>query len=764
VTSAANEQELKIVGTRPIRPDGVEKVTGRANFGADRTVPGMLYGKIKRSPHAHARILVINTDKALALAGVKEVVTAADFPEITSQEAFVGEGPMNFRDLSRNIMARDKALYEGHAVAAVAALSPAIAAEAIELIEVEYEVLPHVIDVEAAMAADAPLLHDDLLTQGVEPKPEKPSNIAKRVAFSKGDAEAGFRTAEIIVERRYTTKPVHQAYIEPHACVVSAASDGQVQIWASSQGQFMIRAYCAKLLGIDIANIRVTPAEIGGGFGGKTLIYLEPVALALSRKTGRAVKMVMTREEVFRATGPTSGGVIEVKLGAKRDGTIVAAEMVLKYQAGAFPGSPVQPGCMCGFAMYDLPNVQITGYDVVSNRPKVAAYRAPGAPISSFGVESCMDELARELRMDPLVLREKNAAKEGTKAVHGPTWTNIGYLDTLTAVRKHPNYQIPLGPNQGRGIACGFWFNVGGESSAAVHVNEDGSVSVATGSPDIGGSRASMAMMAAETLGIPLERVKPIVADTASIGFTHVTGGSRVTFATGMATVQAAEKVIDQLKRRAAMIWDISPEAVDWRDGCAVPAGANAGSFDPLPLADIAIKAARTGGPIGAEVSVNAQGAGPAFATHVCDVEVDPETGHVTVLRYTAAQDVGRAIHPAYVEGQIQGGVAQGVGWALNEEYIYDKLGRLENPGFLDYRCPVASDMPMIDPILVEVPNPRHPFGVRGVGEVPIVPPMAAVANAIHAATGARLRDLPMSPPKILAELDAEELQRLAAE
>ncbi len=759
-----SETTLKVVGTRPIRPDGVEKVTGRANFGADRVVPGMLYGKIKRSAHAHARILRINADKALALAGVKAVVTASDFPEIRSEEAFVGEGPMNFRDLSRNVMARDKALYEGHAVAAVAALSPAITAEAVELIEVEYEELPHVIDVEAAMAEHAPLLHDDLFTQGVEPKPEKPSNIAKRVTFSKGDVDAGFRQADIIVERRYTTKPVHQGYIEPHACVVSAASDGQAQIWASSQGQFMIRAYCAKLLGIDIANIRVTPAEIGGGFGGKTLVYIEPVALALSRKTGRPVKIVMTREEVFRGTGPTSGGVIEVKLGAKRDGAIVAAELVLKYQAGAFPGSPVQPGCMCAFAMYDLPNVHITGYDVVSNRPKVAAYRAPGAPISSFGVESCLDELARELRIDPLLLREKNAAKEGTKAVHGPTWTNIGYLDTLAAVKNHPNYQIPLGPNQGRGIACGFWFNVGGESSAQVHVNEDGSISVASGSPDIGGSRASMAMMAAETLGIAIERVKPIVADTASIGFTHVTGGSRVTFATGMATVQAAEKVIDQLKQRAAMIWDISPDAVDWKDGCAIPAGPNAGSFDPLPLADIAIKAARTGGPIGAEVSVNAQGAGPAFATHVCDVEVDPQTGHVTILRYTAAQDVGRAIHPAYVEGQIQGGVTQGIGWALNEEYIYDKQGRLENPGFLDYRCPVASDMPMIDPVIVEVPNPRHPFGVRGVGEVPIVPPMAAVANAIHAAIGARLRDLPMSPPKILAEIDAEEPKRLAAE
>jgi CO/xanthine dehydrogenase Mo-binding subunit len=766
MASTSEKLDLKVVGTRPIRPDGVDKVTGRANFGADTRLPGMLHAKIKRSPYPHARIIRIDASKALALAGVRAVVTAADFPEIPSEEAFVGEGPMNFRDLSRNVMARDKVLYEGHAVAAVAATSPIIAAEAVDLIEVEYEQLPHVIDCEDAMRPDAPILHDDMYTQGVEPKPEQPSNIAKKVGFKKGDSTEGFRLADVIIERRYTTQPVHQAYIEPHACVVSVAADGNVTIWASSQGQFMIRAYCAKLLGIDMAKIRVMPAEIGGGFGGKTVIYLEPVAIALSRKSGRPVRIVMTREEVFRGTGPTSGGVIEVKLGAKYDGTITAAELVLKYQAGAFAGSPVAPGCMCAFAMYDLDNVTITGYDVVSNRPKVAAYRAPGAPISSFGVESCVDELARELGMDPLALRVKNAAKEGTKSVHGPTWTNIGFLDTVEAAQIHPNLQVPLGPNQGRGVACGFWFNVGGESSAAVHVNEDGSISVVSGSPDIGGSRASMAMMAAETLGLPYDRVKPIVGDTASIGFTHVTGGSRVTFATGMATVQAAEKVIEQLKGRAAIIWDISPDAIDWKDGAAYPAGPNAGSFEPLTIADIAIRAAKTGGPIGAEVSVNAQGAGPAFATHVCDVEVDPETGRVKVLRYTATQDVGRAIHPSYVEGQIQGGVAQGIGWALSEEYIYDKQGRMDNPGFLDYRCPVASDMPMIDAVLVEVPNPRHPYGVRGVGEVPIVPPMAAVANAIADATGRRLRDLPMSPPKVLSALaeDDPEPERLAAE
>jgi CO/xanthine dehydrogenase Mo-binding subunit len=747
--------DLKVVGTRPVRPDGVDKVTGRAAFGADYTMPGMLWGKVKRSPHAHARIVKIDASKALALPGVKAVVTGNDFPDIPAEEAFVGEGPVNFRDQAYNVIARHKALYEGHAVAAVAAISESVADAALDLIDVTYEVLPFVIDVEDAMKPDAPILHDDLFTAGVTPKPTKPSNVSRRVAFTKGDVAAGFKQADVIVEGRYTTQPVHQAYIEPHACVCHIAADGQVNIISSSQGQFMVRSYVAKLLGMNIANIRAVPAEIGGGFGGKTIIYLEPLAVALSQKSGRPVKMVMTREEVFRASGPTSGAVVNVKLGARNDGTITAAHAEMWYQAGAFPGSPVQPGVMCCFAMYDLPNVEAIGYDVVSNRPKVAAYRAPGAPISTFATESAMDDLARKLGMDPLALREKNAAKDGTKTHYGPTLVNIGYKETLQAARGTAHYRTKLtGKNQGRGVASGFWFNIGGESSAAVHVAEDGSVVAVSGNPDIGGSRASIGMMVAEVLGVKAEVVRTIVADTASIGFTHLTGGSRVTFATGMAATQAAEKVVEQLKSRAAQIWDIPVEAVEWKDGQAFPAGSNAGAFEPLSIADIALKSGRTGGPISAEVSLNAQGAGPGFATHVCDVEVDAETGHVKILRYTAVQDVGKAIHPSYVEGQVQGGVAQGIGWALNEEYIYDASGKMDNAGFLDYRVPVASDLPMVDTILIEVPNPRHPFGAKGVGEVPIVPPMAAVANAIRDAIGLRLHHLPMSPPKVLAALE----------
>ncbi len=748
----AETQEFKWVGKRTIRPDGVDKVTGRARFGADFALPGMLTGKVLRSPHAHARIISIDTSKAEALVGVKAVITGADLPAPPDGEP-VGEGQPDYADMCRNVLAREKALYEGHAVAAVAATSEAAAREALDLIDVNYEVLPHVIDVIEAMADDAPVLHDTMITQGVTPAPEKASNVAKRVDFALGDIDAGFAQADVIVEREFTTAAVHQGYIEPHAVVADSAEDGQIQIWCSSQGQFMVRGYVAKVLALEVAQIRVTPAEIGGGFGGKTVVYLEPLAVRMSQLAGRPVRMVMNREEVFKASGPTSGAFAKIKIGATNDGRIVAGEATLMYQAGAFAGSPIGPGCMCAFGPYDLENVKITGYDVVTNRPKVAAYRAPGAPISEYAVESIVSEIAGKLGIDPIEMRLKNAAREGTQAAYGPKFGPIGYVETLEAAKAHANYSEPLGPNQGRGVASGFWFNIGGESSAAIHIGEDGTATVISGNPDIGGSRASMAIMAAEVLGIDVEKVRPIVADTSSIGYNFLTGGSRVTFATGMAVVQAAEAAVEDLKKRAAKVWDISADAVEWVDGEARPAGSNAGEFEPLSLAQIAGMSGKTGGPINGHASINARGVGPGFGTHTCDVEVDRETGRVTILRYTAVQDVGRAIHPGYVEGQLQGGVAQGIGWALNEEYIYNDEGLLENAGFLDYRIPVASDLPMIDTVLVEVPNPRHPFGVRGVGEVPIIPPMAAVANAIAQATGKRLTELPMSPPKVLAAL-----------
>jgi CO/xanthine dehydrogenase Mo-binding subunit len=745
---------FKWVGTRPIRPDGVPKVTGVAQYGADLAMPGMLVGRILRSPHAHARIRSIDTSKAETLPGVKAVVTAADLPE----QKFEYVGPervaLNFWHMTRNILAREKALYEGHAVAAVAAANKTIADAALALIEVDYEVLPHVIDVDGAMKPDAPLLFEDMITRGVEPAP-KPSNISKRSEFKLGDVEAGFAQADEIVEMSFKTAPVHQGYIEPQGCVARADADGQSEIWTSSQGHFVVRAYTAKLLGMKLGDLRVYPAEIGGAFGGKTVIYVEPVAVMLARKSGHPVKIVMSREDVFKATGPTSGASMTVKIGAKRDGTIVAADGIFKLQAGAFPGSPFIGTCMCAFAPYDIANARAVGYDVVCNRPKVAAYRAPGSPIGAFAVESVLDVLAQKIGMDPLKLRLKNAARKGTQMLSGAKLGHDGYAETIEALLNHPGYKAPLGKNQGRGVASGYWFNAGGESSASMHVNQDGTVVVATGSPDIGGSRASMAIMAAETLGVDYDQVRAIVADTASVGYAHLTGGSRVTFATGMAVVDTTKKIIQELCVRAAKIWDVDPDGVVWENGCAKPASSNVGDFKPLSIREIAAKRAQTGGPIVAAAAVNPSAVAPGFATQFCDIEVDPETGKVTILRFVAAQDVGRAIHPSYVEGQIQGGVTQGIGWALNEEYIYDSKGHMENPGFLDYRIPVASDLPMIEPVLVEVPNPNHPYGAKGVAEVNICPPMAAIANAIERAVGRRLTELPMSPPRVLAAIDA---------
>ncbi|HEU0154845.1 MAG TPA: xanthine dehydrogenase family protein molybdopterin-binding subunit [Stellaceae bacterium] len=746
---------FKWVGTRPIRPDGVPKVTGKAMYGADLAMQGALYGKIVRSPHAHARIRKIDASKAAALPGVKAIVTGADFPD----QKFEYVGPervaQNFWHATRNIMAREKALYEGHAVAAIAATDKSTAEQAAALLDIDYEVLPHVIDVDAAMAEDAPLLFEDMITRGVEPAPQKSSNISKRLEFSIGDVAQGFDEADIVVEKEFKTAAVHQAYIEPHACAARVDADGQGEVWTATQGHFGVRAMIARLCGMSVGDLRVTPSEIGGGFGGKIPVYLEPVATLLAKKSGRPVKIVMSRDEVFKASGPTSGASMWVKIGAKKDGTITAADGIFKFQAGAFPGSPVMNGCLCAFAPYNIPNARTVGYDVVCNRPKSAAYRAPGSPISAFAVESTLDIVAKKLGMDPLQLRLKNAARPGTTMIYGPKLAHGGYVETLEALLNHPAYKTPLGPNQGRGVASGYWFNGAGESSASLQVNEDGTVTVVSGSVDIGGSRASMALMAAETLGIDYKQVRAIVADTASVGFTNPTGGSRVTFATGMAVVEASKKIVDELRKRAALIWDVDVDGVVWEDGQAKPAGANVGDFPPLSLKEIAAKKALTGGPLAASATVNAGGQAPGFSTQFCDVEVDPETGKVKILRYVAAQDVGKAIHPSYVEGQIQGGVAQGIGWALNEEYIYDKQGRLDNPGFLDYRVPVASDVPMIEAVLVEVPNPAHPFGAKGVGEVNIVPPMAAIANAVAGATGRRLAELPLSPPKIRAALDA---------
>ena len=736
--------EFKVVGTRPDRPDGIDKVTGRARFGADATAPGMLHAVIIRSPHAHARIVRIDTSKAEAAHGVKAVVTRADFADGLEGENW---------NILENLMAGARALYDGHAVAAIAATSSLAARDAARLVEVEYEVLPHVTDVDDAMQEGAPVIRegaaDGSVPEGMHP------NVVRCHDSGHGDPEEGFAEADLVIEERFTTEATHQGYIEPHACLGTLGPDGRGELWCCTQGHWNVQKVCAALLDVETSKLRVTASEIGGGFGGKTAVFIEPVALALSRKANRPVKLVMPRADVFRATGPTASTSMDVKIGMKKDGTITGASGVFRCQGGAFPGAPMEFTAMCAFAPYALKHVRQVGYDVMTNRPKQAAYRAPGSPMAAFAVESVIDELCNRLGLDPIDVRLRNASREGTKASFGPSWDRIGLVETLEAAKEHPHFSAPLAEGAGRGISCGFWFNHAGETAVQLALSEDGTVQLSVGTPDIGGSRASMCMMAAEELGVPYEDVRTTIADTATLGYNEISHGSRVTYASGLATIEAARDTVKKLCKRAADKWGIDAEAVEWRDGCAIPSGPNAGDFDPMPIKEIASRMGQTGGPIVGHFEATPEGAGVSFATHIVDAEVDRETGATTVTRYTVVQDAGKAIHPSYVEGQYQGGAAQGIGWALNEEYIYDDDGRLQNAGFLDYRIPVASDLPMIDTVIVEVPNPGHPYGVRGVGETSICPPLAAIANAVSNAAGVRMRDLPMRPSRILEALKA---------
>ena len=754
---------FKVIGTRPVRHDGVEKVTGRAKYGADYALPGMLHGKVLRSPHAHARIKSINCDKALAMPGVFAVITGADFPEPTTEMvAIVGEYKINARHLSYNVMARDRVLYDGHAVAAVAANSPHVAEEALRLIDVEYEVLPPVMTLDDALKPDAHILFPEMREQrlasrtdpGTVANPERPTNIAAHITLERGDIKAGFDAADFIVEREFKTSAVHQGYIEPLNALAMYDQDGHVTIYCSTQAQFRVRRLTAVLLALEEGSIRVVPAEIGGGFGGKTTVYLEPLAVLLSRKTGRPVKMVMTRAEVLRASGPTSGTKIKARIGATREGRITAAQVWMAFEAGAFPGSPFAGAAMTTLGSYNVPNFKIDSLDVVLNRPKVAAYRAPGAPSSAFACESVIDELAEKCGIDPLDFRIMNGAHEGTQQPAGPRFKRIGFIETCQALKNSGHYRSKLDRTYcGRGVAAGFWFNAGNQSSATVNIHDDGSVSVVTGSVDIGGSRAVMAMVAAEVLGCDIKDVRPLVGDTDSIGFTDGTGGSRVAVATGLAVYEAAHDALRQLQQRAARVLEVESGKIDFSSGVfsAGPGGA------ALTLKQLAPMLGRTGGPIVGRASLDAGGAvGNAFAAVCVDVEVDPDTGKVQVLRCTIAQDVGRALHPSYAEGQAQGGVAQGIGWALNEEYVYDAKGVMRNAALLDYRMPTCLDLPQIEAIMVEVPNPNHPLGARGAGEIAIVPPMAAVANAIYDAIGIRMTELPMSPPRLLKAILAQ--------
>ena len=743
-----SDVEYNVVGKRPVRPDGVDKVTGRARYGADTNLTGTLHARVLRSPYPHARIKSIDTAKAEAFPGVKAVVTAKDLPFASMSKEELGDGYTALKYASDHMLASDKALFKGHPVAAVAAVNAHVAEQAIALIQVDYEELQSIVDVREAMKDGSPLVHEDLHTNDMGEMSEKPSNIAAHMSYAVGDTEKGFAEADLVLEREYTTSTVHQGYIEPHNSTAFWNSDGQLNIWTSTQGSFAVRAAVANVLQLPVSQIKVTPMEIGGGFGGKITAYLDAITAVLSKKAGVPVKNLMTRTEVFEASGPAPASWMRVKIGVKNNGRMTAVETDMAMDAGAYPGSPAMQAIVCAFACYDVENGKVDGYDVVVNKPKTAAYRAPGSPQAAFGVESLIDEICEQLKLDPIEFRLLNAAKEGTRRIEGLVARRIGLVECLEAAKNHEHYKTKQnGKNAGRGVACGYWPNRGFQSSVAMTVQFDGTVTLLMGSVDIGGTRASIAQQTAETLGIAYEDVRPTVVDTDSIGYTFITGGSRTSFATGLAAIDAAEDVKAQMVSRAAKIWDTDEDNVEFVNGIISHKSDEELRFN---FKDLARQLATTGGTISGRSNVDPTGEGNGYAVHLVDVEVDPDTGKTDVTRYTTIQDAGKAVHPSYVEGQMQGGAVQGIGWALNEEYFFDQDGKMMNPTFLDYRMPTTLDLPMIDTVIVEVPNPGHPYGVRGVGEAAIVPPMAAIGNAIHEATGHRMRSLPMTPGKIL--------------
>ncbi len=755
-TSIQKDKPYRVIGTTPIRHDGYEKVTGKAKYGADIDLPGMLYGKILRSPHAHAKIISINTKKAEAIPGVKAIATANDFPLLTNLGIDFSQVQRNPRMIAENTLAKNKVLYIGHAIAAVAATNPAIAEEALKSIEIEYEVLPAVVGLKEAMAEDAPLLHDNLTTVFREDRfsagqdTGKKSNIAGHIQFQRGDLEKGFKEADLIIEREFNTETVHQGYIEPFASTADWNNEGRLTIWTCTQGSFNVRSITANILDIPESTVKVIPTEIGGGFGGKGVGYLEPVVAILSKKSGLPVKIIMSRKEVFEGTGPTSATYSKCKIGVTSKGIITAGYHYMAYEAGAFPGSPVGGGAMTSFGPYKIENFLVDGYDVVCNKQKVQAYRAPGQPTAAFAVECIIDEIAEKLKIDPIDLRLLNVARKGDRMPSGPVLPEVGTEEIEKAMKNHPHYKSPLeGPNRGRGVAVGFRSQAGGTgSSATLNVNSNGTVNLITGSIDLSGTRLSLAMQAAEILGINAEDINPSVVDTDSVGWTGGTGGSRITFDTGLAVISAAQEIIKQMSQRAAILWEAKPEDIKFENGIF--------SFgnDSYTFRELSGKLMATGGPITCSASDTQGGLGPIVAGNIIDVEVDPETGKVDIIRCTAFIDAGTAMQPAYVDGQVQGATVQGIGWALNEEFFYTSDGTIANATLLDYRMPTTLDLPMIDSVIVEVPNPRHPFGVRGVGEAPIIPPLAAIANAISNATNVRMTNLPLTPASILKTLN----------
>ena len=737
--------QFKVLERNHPRVDAYDKVTGRATYASDVYLPGMLACKLLPSTRNHARIVRLDTSKAEAHPGVRCVITGTDFPDVR-----FGSGAL--RD--RYVMPREVVNFVGEPIAAVAADDEAAAQEAIELIEVEYEDLPAVVNPLSAMGSGAATVHPELeeyegygFTLG--------HNVSTLLDADRGDVEQAFKDADVVVEDVYRSQGINQGFLEPMACVADVEPNGRLVIYASTQGPYQIRAALAGVLEMPVSRIRVVAMELGGGFGAKLRLAFEAFAALLAMKTGRPVKLVNTREEVFTMNGPRLPVTNYIRSGVMRDGTITAREAYTIFDVGAYLGAGPNSGIGHGIGAYRVPNFRLRSYGVYTNKIYVGSYRASGVADMTFAVESHMDRIAHEIGMDPYDLRVKNALREGDVSVSGAVVPTNGLMETLEAIKEKIDWPRDLEDGYGVGLALCEWRSGSGPSTASISVNDDGTVSLLTGSVDISGSDTSLAAIAAEALGIPMEKVVVAKRDTDLAPYTGQSGGSRIVYSQGTAVQRAAEDTVRKLTALAAERLGLPEDALGCEDGRIYvmdnePQGL---TFAQLAAASVTSR----GGPIIGTAALSSMPYTPVFAAQAAEVKVDRATGQVKVLRYIQAQDVGTAINPMAVEGQLDGGVVQGIGRALTEDQQFDpETGAVRNPSFASYLMPLAIDLPELENVLINVPAPDGPFGARAVAEPPGFGPPAAIANAVYDAVGVRVKELPLSGERVLAALNGQ--------
>jgi CO/xanthine dehydrogenase Mo-binding subunit len=764
-------RDVKGIGLSIPRPDGPEKVTGQVQYVADIKPRGLLHAKLLRSPHAHARIVRIDTSKARALPGVRAVLTAADIPELKRK------APTR----AHAVLAIDRVMFVGHPVAAVAADELAIAEEALDLIEVEYDVLPAAVDPLQSMQPGAPpvaevgteadtseaMAHGAVTVTPTEVKPAKAVNISQQSRLHRGDIAQGFAASEVISEKTYRVPMVHQGYIEPHAVLAQWDTTGVLTLWASTQGSFNTRSEVADVLEMSENRIRVIPVECGGGFGGKIRALCEPITALLARATGRPVRYVMTRREELEAGMPAPQVIIRLKTGVKRDGTLMALEAETVLESGAFSGAVLAVSGVFLASMYKWPSFEVRGFEVLTHKPIIAAYRAPVAPQTIFAIDSHMEQIARAIGADPVEFRARHLMREGDPMANGQPWQSNGAAEVLRRIAEHPLWKnraewAASGGKDGRGLrgtglALGGWLGGLQPTGATVRLNPDGTVSVLTGQVDIAGTNIALAQIAATAYGVDIDHVRITTGDTDVAPVTGLSAGSKTIYTVGVAVMEAAKDARRQTLEVAAAELEASIHDLEIEDGKVFVRGL---PDKVVTLAQIGKKGnlymSKVQPVLGVARPAFSQQA-PAFAAELARVEIDPDTGELTLHDFVVVQDAGKAINPLGVEGQMQGGAVQSLGMALTEALTFDEGGRLTNPSLLDYRKLTAADLPNIEPIIVEVPSPSGPYGARGVGEPPIVPAPAAIANAVEDATGVRLTHLPLTPERIALAIAARD-------